>query len=98
MSPEEVRRIRNRAYSKRYYESHNDAVRTRIREHAHGKRQQLDDALDEIRVVVALIFKGNEALAVVLKTLLAPHFTSGKKLLSPKLTKTMTAPEQVVTR
>ena len=49
MSPEEVRRIRNRAYSKRYYESDKDVVRTRIREHAHGKRRQLDDVLAEIR-------------------------------------------------
>ena len=39
MSLEEVRRIRNRAYSKRYYETHKDAVRIHIREHVHGKRR-----------------------------------------------------------
>ena len=58
MSLDEVRRIRNRAYSKRYDETHKDAVRTRIREHAHGKRRHLDDALAEIRETAALILKG----------------------------------------
>ena len=69
MTPEETRRIRNRAYSKRYYETHKDAVRTRIREYTHGKRRQLDDALAEIREAAALILKGAEDIAVVLKTL-----------------------------
>ena len=58
MTPEETRRIRSRASSKRYYESHKDVVRTRIREHARGKRRQLDDALAEIREAAALILKG----------------------------------------
>ena len=75
MSPDEVRRILNRAYSKRYYESHKDDVRTRIRGHAHGTRRQLEDELAEIREAAALILKGAEALAVALKTLSAPRIS-----------------------
>ena len=83
MSPQEVRRIRNRAYSNRYYESHKDAVQTRIREHAHGKRRQLNDALAEIREAAALILKGTEALAVVLKTLSAPRVSPPEETSQP---------------
>ncbi len=48
-------------------------MRTRVQEHAHGKRRQLDDGLAEIREAVALILQGIEALTAVLKTLLAPR-------------------------
>ncbi len=75
MTPEEVRSIRNRAYSKRYYETHKDAVRTRIREHAHGKRRQ--------REAAALILKGAEALAVVLKTLSPPRVSPPEETSQP---------------
>ena len=66
MSPEETRRIRSRANSKRYYESHKDAVRTRVREHAHGKRRQLDESLKQAQAVLeeALIIR--EALTTAL--------------------------------
>ena len=83
MSPEETRRIRSRANSKRYYESHKDAVRTRVQEHAHGKRRQLDDALDEIRGAAALILVGAEALAVVLKTLSGPRVSPSEETSQP---------------
>ena len=83
MSTEEVRRIRNRDYSKRYYESHKDVVRTRIRELAHGKRRQLDDALADIREATVLILKGTEALAVVLQTLSAPRVSPPEETSQP---------------
>ncbi len=83
MSSEEARRIRSRANSKRYYESHNDAVRTRIREHAHGKRRQLDDSLAEIREAAAHILKGVDALAAVLKTLSAPRVSPPEETSQP---------------
>ena len=83
MLPERVRRIRNQAYSKRYYETHKDDVRTRIREHAHGTRRQLDDALAEIREAAALILKGAEALAVVLKTLSPPRVSPPEETSQP---------------
>jgi hypothetical protein len=83
MSPEEARRIRSRANSKCYYESHKDAVQTRVREHAHGKRRQLDDALAEIREAAALILKGADALAAVLKTLSAPRVSSSEETSQP---------------
>ncbi len=47
MTPEETRRIRSRAYSKRYYESHKEAVKVRVRDHAHGKRRQIDESLKQ---------------------------------------------------
>ncbi len=84
MSPEETRRIRSRAYSKRYYELHrDDVVRTCVREHAHGKRRQLDDALDEIRGAAALILVGAEALAAVLKTLSGPRVSPSEETSQP---------------
>jgi hypothetical protein len=83
MSPEEVHCIRNHAYLKRYYESHKDALRTRIREHAHGKRRQQDDALAEIREAAARILKGAEDLAFVLKTLSAPRVSPAEETYQP---------------
>ncbi len=64
--PGESRRIRSLASSKCYYDLHKDSVRTRIQEHAHGKRRQLDDALVEIREDAGLIIKGVDALATIL--------------------------------
>ena len=45
MTPEETRRIRSRVYSKREYKADKEAVKTRVREHAHGKRRQIDESL-----------------------------------------------------
>ncbi len=66
MSPEETRRVRNRANSKRYYESHKEAVKARVREYAHGKRRQLDASLTLAQEVLeeALIIR--EALTIAL--------------------------------
>ena len=83
MAPEEGRRICERAYSKRFFESQKDVVRTRIREHAHGKRRQLDDALAEIHEAAALILKRAEAMVVVLKTLSAPRVSPPEKPSQP---------------
>ena len=83
MTPTEVRRICNRAYSKRYNKSHKDVVRTRIRERAHGKRRQLENSLAEIREAAVLILKGAEALAFVLKTLSATRVSPPEETSQP---------------
>ncbi len=78
MSPEETRVIRSRANSKRYYESHKDAVRARVREYAHCKRRQLDESLKQAQEILeeALIIR--EALTTALNSarVSAPEETS----------------------
>ncbi len=66
MTPEETRRIRSRAYSKRYYDSHKEAVKARVREHAQGKRRQIDESLKQAQEILeeALIIR--EALTAAL--------------------------------
>ena len=72
MSPEETRRIRNRANSKRYYESHKEAVKARAREHAHGKRRQLDESIKQAHAIL------EEALIIrdALTTALSKHHSA----------------------
>ena len=52
MIPEETRRIRSHASSKRYYESHKEAVKIRVREHAHAKRQQIAESLKQAEEIL----------------------------------------------
>ena len=52
MTPEETRRIYSRVYSKRYYESHKEVVKTRVREHAHAKRRQKDESLKQAEEIL----------------------------------------------
>ncbi len=72
MSPEETRRIRSRANSKRYFESHKDAVRARVREYAHGKRRQLDESIKEVQAILEESLIIREALT----TALSKHFSA----------------------
>ena len=45
LTSSETRRELDRIRSRQYYAAHKDAVRTRILEHAHGKRRQLDEGI-----------------------------------------------------
>ncbi len=62
MTPEETRQIRGRTSSKRYYESHKDAVRARVREYAHGKRRQLSESIKQANAVLEEALLIREAL------------------------------------
>ena len=66
MTHEETRRISGRAYPKRYYDSHKEAVKARVREQAHGKRRQIDESLKHPEEILeeALIIR--EALTAAL--------------------------------
>jgi hypothetical protein len=66
MTPEETRLIRSRASSKRYYESHKDAVRARVREYAHGKRRQLDESIKQANAILEESLLIREALTTAL--------------------------------
>ncbi len=67
MSPEEARQIRSRANSKRYYGLHKNAVRTRVRDYAHGKRRQLDEILKQAQEVLEIALIIREALTTELR-------------------------------
>ncbi len=62
MTPEEIRVIRSRANSKRYYETHKEAVRARVREHAHAKRRQLDESIKQAEEILEESLLIREAL------------------------------------
>ncbi len=47
MTSSETRKDLDRVRSRQYYAADKDAVRTRVREHAHGKRRQLDDGIKQ---------------------------------------------------
>ena len=50
MTSSETRRELDRIRSRQYYAAHKDAVRTRIREHAHDKRRHLDEDINQAHV------------------------------------------------
>ncbi len=86
MSPEETRRIRSRANSKQYYESHREVVKARVREHAHGKRRQLDESLKLAQEVLeeALIIR--EALTIALSKHNSARVQAPEEFSHPSLT------------
>ena len=52
MTSSENRKELDRIRSRQYYAAHKDAVRTRIREHAHGKRRQLEEGIKQAQVAL----------------------------------------------
>jgi hypothetical protein len=66
MTPEETRLIRSRTNSKRYYESHKDAIRARVREYAHGKWRHLDESVKQANTILEESLLIREALTPAL--------------------------------
>jgi predicted RNase H-like nuclease len=83
MTPEETRRVRSRVYSKRYYESHKEAVKTRVREHAHAKRRQIDESLKQAEEILeeALIIR--EALTAALNKHISARVSAPEEISQP---------------
>ena len=52
MTSSENRKELDRIRSRQYYAAHKDAVRARIREHAHGKRRHLDEGIKQAQVAL----------------------------------------------
>ena len=63
MTSSETRKELDRIRSRQYYAAHKDAVRTRIREHAHGKRRQLDEDIKQAQVALEEAFLTLQALS-----------------------------------
>ena len=66
MTSSENRRELDRIRSRQYYATHKDAVRTRFREHAHGKRRQLDDGMKQAQASLEEAFLILQALSSAL--------------------------------
>ena len=83
MTPEETRRIRSRAYSKRYYKSHKEAVKARVREHAHSKRRQIDESLKQAQEILEEALIICEALTATLNKQNSARVSAPEEIAQP---------------
>ncbi len=72
MTSPETRKELDRIRSWQYYAAHKDAVRTRVREHAHGKRRQLDEGVKLAQAALEEALLTLQALSGALNSRVSP--------------------------